>query len=253
MRIKLFAAAALVALALVVGLGAATPVAADAPMAPHAVVYHVVRPGEYVLSIARLYGVSAQSIISANNLRYPYRIYPRQVLVIPTATPPPPPGGFVIHVVRAGDTLINIGRQYGVPWGDIAVANNLSFPFTIYIGQQIRVPRAGGPTPPPPGACITITTPGTNALVTSPVHVSGWGRASQHNELTVRILNQQGVMVGQVNASIQAELGQPGPYSVNVPFTIPVGTQTGWVQVIDYSPRDGSVVCQTSVLVRLRR
>jgi LysM repeat protein len=239
--ISMFVLAALLA----VGVGAA-PAAADPLAAPSAVAYHVVRPGEWVTLIARLYGVSPRAIIDANNLRPPYTIYPGQVLAIPT-----PPSPDHIHIVRYGDTLMGIGRLYGVPWGDIAYANNLGFPFTIYVGQHLRVPGASGPGLPTPR--FTINSPAAGVTVTSPVRVSGFGRATQHNELVVRVRDANGNVVGQAIAAVQANLGQPGPFTVDVPFTIPVGTQNGRIEVTDYTPRDGSIVYQASQPVRLRR
>lgn len=44
---------------------------------------HVVQQGEWLFSIARKYGVSWVSIKDANNLVYPYIVYPGDVLYIP--------------------------------------------------------------------------------------------------------------------------------------------------------------------------
>ncbi|HEX9676231.1 MAG TPA: LysM domain-containing protein [Anaerolineales bacterium] len=44
---------------------------------------HVVKPGEWVWQIARLYGVDPQDIIDANNLTNPGLIFPGMELVIP--------------------------------------------------------------------------------------------------------------------------------------------------------------------------
>jgi len=44
------------------------------------------------------------------------------------------------HYVTWGETLYKIGVQYGVWWTDLAVANNLSNPDRIYIGQTIIIP-----------------------------------------------------------------------------------------------------------------
>ena len=46
-------------------------------------VVHVVQPGEWIWSIARIYGVDPQTIIDANNLVNPGTIYPGQELIIP--------------------------------------------------------------------------------------------------------------------------------------------------------------------------
>ncbi|MEK6588341.1 MAG: LysM domain-containing protein, partial [Chloroflexota bacterium] len=44
---------------------------------------HVVKPGEWIWQIARIYGVDPQAIIDANNLANPALIFPGLELVIP--------------------------------------------------------------------------------------------------------------------------------------------------------------------------
>jgi LysM repeat protein len=44
---------------------------------------HIVRPGEWVWGIARMYSVDPQAIIQANRLTRPGMIYPGQRLVMP--------------------------------------------------------------------------------------------------------------------------------------------------------------------------
>jgi LysM repeat protein/SH3-like domain-containing protein len=61
------------------------------------------------------------------------------------------------HIVRAGETLASIGRQYNVSWTAIAQANNLSNANRIYSGQVLCIPAAGS-TPPPAPTCITTHT-----------------------------------------------------------------------------------------------
>jgi outer membrane usher protein len=63
---------------------AGTPACAqpDAP-AGHASVVHVVRPGEWLSSIARNYGVDPLAIASLNHLRPPYLLHPGDKVIIP--------------------------------------------------------------------------------------------------------------------------------------------------------------------------
>ena len=42
--------------------------------------------------------------------------------------------------VARGDTLYSLSRAYSVPVNDLAVMNNLSAPFALTVGQQLRVP-----------------------------------------------------------------------------------------------------------------
>ncbi|NJP68067.1 LysM peptidoglycan-binding domain-containing protein [Streptomyces spiramenti] len=46
------------------------------------------------------------------------------------------------HTVRSGETLYSIGRLYGVAWESIAATNNLSAPYTIYVGQVLVIPAS---------------------------------------------------------------------------------------------------------------
>ncbi len=46
------------------------------------------------------------------------------------------------HYISYGDTLYKIGLWYGVPWPDIAAANGLSYPYTIYYGKTLCIPDA---------------------------------------------------------------------------------------------------------------
>ncbi len=43
--------------------------------------------------------------------------------------------------VSAGDTLYSLSRKYSVPVNDLAVMNNISAPFTLSVGQQIKIPQ----------------------------------------------------------------------------------------------------------------
>jgi outer membrane usher protein len=87
-------------LAAVAVAAATTPVCAqpDAPAGRSSVV-HVVRPGEWLDSIARNYGVDPMAIASLNHLRPPYSLRPGDKIIIPVsgvrpvaANPVVPPG-----------------------------------------------------------------------------------------------------------------------------------------------------------------
>ena len=72
-------------------LAAATPVPGSVEYGVQAIPHepregstiHIVKPGEWVWGVARMYGVDPQAIIQANRLTHPGRIYPGQRLVIP--------------------------------------------------------------------------------------------------------------------------------------------------------------------------
>lgn len=81
-------------------------------------------------------------------------------VVAPAATPmpgqatamPAPPGAQPAdtseegtwHTVQAGETLASIARKYGTTWQAIAQANSLTAPYTIHIGQKLKIPTSSG-------------------------------------------------------------------------------------------------------------
>ncbi len=113
--------------------------------------------GDTLSKIAAQFGVSIQSIITANNISNPDLIYADQLLQIPdgSATPvpstpppttPPPTGG--TYTVKTGDTLSAIARRFGTTVAAIAQANNISNVNLIYVGQVLVIPGGGSsPTP----------------------------------------------------------------------------------------------------------
>lgn len=112
--------------------------AAAAPAAWGGPGHHLVRLGETVFSIGRLYGVSPWAIVSANHLADANKIYAGQWLYIPGHGTWPTPRRY--HVVKAGETLHSIGRWYGLnPWV-IASANGIYNLNRIYVGQRLVIP-----------------------------------------------------------------------------------------------------------------
>jgi LysM repeat protein len=103
---------------------------------------HIVQPGENLFRIALRYGITVDAISQANHIVNPWFIYVGQELTIPSmsgGTPPRGPGGNT-HVVQPGDTLYSIAVRYDTTVQALVVANNLSSPNLIYVGQTLTVP-----------------------------------------------------------------------------------------------------------------
>ena len=134
-------------------------------------IVHVVQPGEDLYRIGLQYGISWQSIMTANGL-YSTNIYAGETLVIPvaaaaasatnsgaaaaaaaaapTATPQPAatpaqpaagPAG--VYVIQRGDTLWLIAQRYGITVSVLMSANSLTDPNRIYFGQVLNIPGSG--------------------------------------------------------------------------------------------------------------
>ncbi len=118
-------------------------------------VYHRVRSGETLSTIARRYRTSVARIQRANNLRSSHFIRAGKRLKIPgkgityAANPPEQPQSTPVqmpayHVVRRGDSLWNIALKYGTTTQDIQKLNGLTGTH-LYEGQKLKLAT----TPPP--------------------------------------------------------------------------------------------------------
>jgi N-acetylmuramoyl-L-alanine amidase len=68
-----------------------------------------------------------------------------------------------IHVVRQGETLSAIGRQYDVSVGALAVANDLPDPNRILAGSALTIPAAQTPTAAAPASATAAPAPAASA------------------------------------------------------------------------------------------
>lgn len=99
---------------------------------------HAVAAGDTLYGISRRYGVDWAQVAEANGLATPNQLYPGQLLKIPPDVPGPTPE--FNHRVHNGETLSELAQQYGLPADELAAANGLSAPYTIYSGQTLVIP-----------------------------------------------------------------------------------------------------------------
>ncbi len=121
-----------------------------------AYVYHRVRQGETLSVIARKYRTSVGRIMRANKmsrsnyivagkrLKIPQRGYKKQPVKV---IPKPRNGQALNHIVRKGDSLYIIAKQYGTTTKIIQELNNLKTT-TLHIGQVLTI-FSGKPQTPP--------------------------------------------------------------------------------------------------------
>lgn len=103
--------------------------------------YIRVNRGETLSGIAIKYNTSYQYLARINNIANPNLIYVGQELKVPAL------GDYKIHdtshrlyIVRRGNTLTQIAREYGVTIENIVELNGIANPNLIYIGETLRIP-----------------------------------------------------------------------------------------------------------------
>ena len=94
---------------------------------------YVVAPGDTLSRVVAKTGAAADAIARANDLAAPYRLKPKQKLVIPAGR---------YHRVGRGESGIAIARAYGVDWSGVASLNHLAEPFILREGDRLLLPSA---------------------------------------------------------------------------------------------------------------
>jgi LysM repeat protein len=155
-----------------------------------------------------------------------------------------------IGVVPAGTTVPVLGRDQAGDWLLVSYGGERGWIagwLTSIDGCLADVPVATERGQFPRAAeAITINAPGPGSRVTSPLRVAGSADPAQHQEIEVRLLLEDGSTLAETTATIDAPLGQRGPYEVELPFTIS-GERQAFLQVLSRSARDGGITSLNAV------
>ena len=120
---------------------------------------HIVQYGETLGTIAAAYAINLNELIVINGI-FGHIIYPGQALtlpdadgqtIVPSATSVPVAetsqpvtlGSQLSYVVRAGDTLGDLAKHFGITLTAILRANDIVYPHHIYVGQHLWIPSTG--------------------------------------------------------------------------------------------------------------
>jgi len=110
---------------------------------------HEVKRGESLALIAGQYNISLNKLMTLNGIADANLIYIGQKLLLPSdgaigiyGTPVESaelPGDDGYYLVRRGDSLSQVAKDYGMTLGDLMRLNGIEDASLIYIGQQLRV------------------------------------------------------------------------------------------------------------------
>ncbi len=127
------------------------PPASFAPPSSGGATYYTVQRGDTLYSIARRYGQHFRDLAQWNDISPPYNLSVGQSLLVskadmsapPAASPPSGGGGPQYYTVSRGDTLYSISRRFGQSVQELAALNGLHPPYTLSIGQSLKVGSGG--------------------------------------------------------------------------------------------------------------
>ena len=94
--------------------------------------YIKVKSGDSLFIIAKQNKIPLRSLIEANHLEPPYKLYPGDKIKIPSERN--------THIVQYAENISIIANQYGISSNDITSINGLSRPYIIRPGQILILP-----------------------------------------------------------------------------------------------------------------
>lgn len=102
---------------------------------------YTVKSGDTLSSIATRFNTTYQDLARLNNIASPYVIYPNQVVKIKgdNTVANNTSNSATTYVVKSGDTLSGIAIKYGTSYQALASLNDISYPYTIYPNQVLKV------------------------------------------------------------------------------------------------------------------
>lgn len=119
---------------------------------------YVVRSGDSLSQIAKMFGVSVNTIMWANDIRGPIKEGDKLVIL---------PISGVQHVVKTGDTVQTIAKKYKADLQEVLQFNNLTAEAKLAVGQTIIIPDGEIQAP-------KATAPSNRARNTSGPHYEGY-------------------------------------------------------------------------------
>ena len=103
---------------------------------------HIVKSGDTLSSLSKLYSINIDLIIKLNNLKNENYIFVGQNLIISESTKNLTKKSDLInnyHIVQTGENLTEISNKYNLKVIDLIEINNLNNPDSIKVGQKLII------------------------------------------------------------------------------------------------------------------
>ncbi len=103
---------------------------------------HIVKSGDTISSISKLYSINKDLIIKLNNLKDENYIFVGQNLIINESTENLTKKSDLInkyHIVQTGENLTDISNKYNLKVKELIEINNINNPDSIKVGQKLTI------------------------------------------------------------------------------------------------------------------
>jgi len=185
---------------------------------------YVVRSGDSISQIAKMFNVTSNTIVWANDIKRGGVIHEGQTLIIL-------PVSGVRHAVLKGETLGSIAKKYGGDLGEIIEFNGFSEETVLAVGDVVVIPDGEIATPKYSGSQTVVrgaNVPSYNGYYIRPIN---GGKKSQglHGYNAVDLATSYGAPIFAAaggDVIISKNYGWNGGYGNYVVISHPNGTQT---------------------------
>ncbi len=112
-----------------------------------------------------------------------------------------------LYTVKKGDTLYSIGLEHGYDYKEIARANNIAPPYTIFVGQKLKL-KPGSPAPAP------VAEAGSGDVVITPLDMGSVDSSVIESSSTETAASSEQAMPATTAAPIIS-----GPIALREPYS----------------------------------
>jgi len=209
---------------------------------------YVVRGGETLSDIAKMFGVSINTIRWANDLKGNILSIGQTLVILPISG--------VQHIVKSGDTLLSIAKQHKGDLDEILSYNNLSSNSKLAIGDVIVIPDGEIVTissPTRPSGSSSSSVPTYSGYYMRPI-IGGIKTQGIHGRNGVDLASSYGANIlasAQGDVIIARASGYNGGYGSYIVIRHDNGTQTLYAHLGQVLVSAGSHVNQGQVIGKM--
>lgn len=210
---------------------------------------YVVRSGDTVSAVAGMFGVTADTILSANDMKKGDKLKEGDVLLIL-------PFSGIEHTVAKGQTLRGIANLYKVDVDEILFVNDIGSDAKLVIGEKLIIPGAGMLNETKPGSTIKssggsyASMPSIIGYFKNPVPNGKKTRGIKASHKGVDIAAKTGtpIYASAAGRVLAAKMGWNGAYGNMVILQHPNGTKTLYAHMSKLGTTTGSQVSQGQLI-----
>ncbi len=208
---------------------------------------YIVRSGDTLSSIAKMYGVSVNTIVWANDIKGSKIKEGQKLVILPISG--------IRYMVQKGDTLSGLAKKYGADIFEITTYNNLQSDSILAIGDEVIIPGGKIPEISTPASSSSIArgtsgVPSYEGYYIRPIN-GGYKSQGLHGYNAVDLATYLGAPIfasAEGRVTVSRDGGWNGGYGSYVVINHPNGTQTLYSHLHTVSTQVGAWVSQGEVI-----